>query len=411
MNTPDYPLPNNNRSKSDHSDNAEIVDEKKQSKEAADLIRQKINNLYSHEPSAKAEAQEIAKQGKPLSKHQHYMFELSNSGKSVAEIQTAWHEYYQNLSDADKREVWDEFYSQNKNFSTNAIQHKDNDVTAVNIPAHETQLPHTQHHKTPSRSHKRRSIADYKHDIERQSKVKQKLSAKHHFQSLIFGIGTGAFVVILLLFGFFNERFIAPFITPSRQVNSTPIISDPNSKATSNSPLIIIPKINVEIPVVYDAVSTAEADMQKALERGVVHYATTPTPGQKGNVAIFGHSSNNIFNPGKYKFAFVLLSKLENGDLFYLDKGGKRFVYKIYKKRIVEPTEVSVLDTADKPDTATLITCDPPGTSLKRLVVVGEQISPSPTANVASSTVKTKSKPATIPSNAPSLWQRFVDWL
>ena len=45
-----------------------------------------------------------------------------------------------------------------------------------------------------------------------------KLKAKHHLQSLLFGLGMGLIVVIIFLFGFFNEVFIAPFIQPSRTI-------------------------------------------------------------------------------------------------------------------------------------------------------------------------------------------------
>jgi sortase A len=152
-------------------------------------------------------------------------------------------------------------------------------------------------------------------------------------------------------------------------VANTEIIA--TGEAGGNTPEIIIPKINVEIPVVYDVNTIEEAAVEKGLERGVVHYANTSLPGQDGNVVIFGHSSNNIFNPGKYKFAFVLLSRLENGDTFYLQKDGKRYTYQIYKKQIVNPSNVGVLTDAEKSATATLITCDPPGTSTNRLVVVG----------------------------------------
>jgi sortase A len=216
-----------------------------------------------------------------------------------------------------------------------------------------------------------------------------------------------------MLMGFFNERFIAPFITPSRTVSSTPIIVSDSTTVTDPIPKVIIPKINVEIPVVYDLGTTEESAIQNALEDGVVHYDNTPQPGQEGNVVVFGHSSNNIFNEGKYKFAFVLLSRLETGDIFYLTKDGTRYAYKIYDKKIVKPTAIEVLGATDRPDTATLITCDPPGTTLNRLVVIGEQISPDINANVAvapSQTTPTE-VPAVIPSNAPSLWQRLTSWL
>lgn len=140
----------------------------------------------------------------------------------------------------------------------------------------------------------------------------------------------------------------------------------------------------------------------------MVHYSTSPSPGQTGNVVIVGHSSNNILNKGQYKFAFVLLKRLEVGDTFSLNKDGVRYTYQIFDKKIVKPTDVSVLGTLAKPNTATLITCDPPGTSLNRLIVVGEQISPDPNSN---KTVDQKAPPLTdkgvLPSNAPSMWQRI----
>jgi LPXTG-site transpeptidase (sortase) family protein len=163
--------------------------------------------------------------------------------------------------------------------------------------------------------------------------------------------------------------------------------------------------------VVYDEPSTKEEALQNALERGVVHYATTPNPGEKGNAVIVGHSSNNILNQGKYKFAFVLLKQLEPGDTIVLTKDGKRYVYKVYEKKIVKPTDVSVLGAASKPSTLTLITCDPPGTSINRLIVVAEQVTPDPANNKASSAAPTAETAEIVPGNSPTLWSRITNWL
>ena len=140
-----------------------------------------------------------------------------------------------------------------------------------------------------------------------------------------------------------------------------------------------------------------------------MHYATTPYPGEKGNGVYFGHSSSNIFNSGKYKFAFVLLNRLTEGDVFYITRNSKRYAYKVYKREIVKPTAVEVLGGTEKESTATLITCDPPGSSVNRLVVIGEQISPDPIKNVASSVKATAGQPAVIPSNSPSLWSKITN--
>lgn len=385
---------------------------------AADLIRQKLSSIYAEEPDAKKEVEEVLGDTTPLSKHQQFMYDLHASGKPLAEVQTAWHDYYTALPDTEKHEVWREFYAANEHTSKLSAK----PVTPVIEDKQEATLPapitaHFPIESTPPRQHKAsrktdvRSVADIKRSILKNVSTTKRIKAKRHFQSLVFGLGMGSVVVLILLFSFFNERFIAPFITPSKHVSATPIIIDPNSTAIDPQPKVIIPKINVEIPVVYDEPSIADSAVENALERGVLHYATTPDPGQHGNVVLFGHSSNNIFNHGQYKFAFVLLSRLENGDLFYLTKDGKRYTYQVYEKRIVKPTDVSVMGPADKPDTATLITCDPPGTSLNRLVVTGVQIDPDPATNGASTAPTSTAQPKIVPSNAPSLWQRFTHWL
>ena len=78
---------------------------------ALNLIRQKLAHIYDEEPDAKKEIAEEESHHGRRSKHQQYMHEISHSGKSLAEIQTAWHNYYQQLPDNEKHEVWQEFYS------------------------------------------------------------------------------------------------------------------------------------------------------------------------------------------------------------------------------------------------------------------------------------------------------------
>jgi len=378
--------------------------------EAVNLIRNKVAQLYDAEPSAEAEEQEIAIVGAE-SKHQQFISQLMKSGKSLVEIQTAWHQYYQSLPDHEKHEVWQEFYA-NHARSTKKIRLD----ASKKAPDHTPHVPlrHTigdTFDEQPVASTKQPT--DIKATILKKATGGKRLKAKHHIQSLLFGLSMGVFVIFIFMFGFFNERFIAPFISPSRTVSNQSIIIDPTaSSAVGPENKVIIPKINVDVPVVYDVPSISEKDLQSALERGVVHYPQSPVPGQNGNVVVVGHSSNNIFNHGKYKFAFVLLSKLEVGDTFMLNYNGQRYIYKIYEKKIVKPTDVAVLGPTDKTATATLITCDPPGTALNRLVLVGEQISPTVSNNVAaSSPTTTGAQPAILPGNAESLFQRLFNWL
>jgi sortase A len=375
---------------------------------AANLIRQKVADAYGREPAAAAEMTEATAMHHRRSRHQQFMYDLSTSGKDLAAIQTEWHNYYQSLPDDQKHQVWQEFYAsqsllRSKPAARNLAEHKSGIVVG---------------HSSAKRRQPAPKLRDARSSNEIKAAVRDKVTAggqlqtKHHVQSLLFGLGMGVLVIFIFLFGFFNELFIAPFIQPSRAQAATPIIVNSESVAPTASPEVIIPKINVEIPVNYDETSTNEATIENDLENGVVHYPTTVLPGQNGNTAFFGHSSNNIFNKGKYKFAFVLLHTLVNGDTFYLTYNQKVYVYKVISRTVVEPTEVGVLGPVPgQTATATLITCDPPGTSLHRLVVVGQQISPDPSGNSQPTTPQASSASSTptfLPGNGPTLWTRYI---
>jgi len=379
---------------------------------AADLIRQKVASLYEKEPPAGNEALDILELGPGLKKtrHQQFIEQLVSSGQPMVEIQTQWHNYYAGLPDAEKHAVWQEFYeahAQASGYARSApMLAPETGATAVSLGPTQTEVPPSINKIPPFKT-----LSDLRHRLMPVARDGRQLKRQQHTKSLLFGLGMGFLAVFILLFGFFNERFIAPLITPSKTISSTPIISS-STTAVGLESKIIIPKINVEVPVVYDSNSVNEKVMQKALEGGVAHYASTPLPGQDGNVVIFGHSSNNIFNRGKYKFAFVLLSRMDSGDTFFLQKDGKRYTYEVYKKIVVKPTDFNVLNPTDKPAVATLITCDPPGTSINRLVVVGRQISPDSSSNVAARPVTLQLPEAKVlPSNAPNLWARLFSWL
>ncbi len=376
---------------------------------AINLIRAKLDSLYSSEPDAKTEEAEVLNTNQ-RSKHQQFMYELTTSGKTLAQIQTEWHNYYQKLSNDQKRQVWQEFYASNRN----AAQHRE---TLPETPKPQAVSEHVnQRATTPKRVKTNRiKAANLRQNIltNAAKSTPPKLTFKHHLQSALFGLSMGALAVIVLLFGFFNQVIIAPFIQPSRHDTATPIILSTQTISPSATPEVIIPKINVEIPVIYSITTTNEATIENNLEDGVIHYPTTSVPGQTGNAAFFGHSSNNILNPGKYKFAFVLLHDLVDGDVFYLTYNGQVYAYKVFSTSIVSPSDVSVLNPVQgHAATATLITCDPPGTSINRLIVVGDQISPSPSGDTAPTPSNvTASAVSVLPGNGPTLWHRFISTL
>lgn len=404
------------------NDNLDKKDPSNRDGAAADLIRAKLDHLYGDEPNAREERAEVSTmRDSEMSKHQHYMQKLSNSGLSLAEIQVKWHEYYAQLPDTEKHEVWQEFYSEHERAKTPKKDPEPAPETPKTTePIQKTAIPVSNNTAAMKKKKRRssklpqpdmRTANDVKQELLSQIKNRSEVTKNPHIRALGFGLSMGLVTIFVLLFGFFNERFITPFIRPSGNVSATPIIVDPNATGPVGSePKIIIPKINVEAPVVYDVPTVEEADVQKGLERGVVHYVNTPNPGEKGNSVIFGHSSSNILNKGKYKFAFILLKSLENGDTFIIQKDGKRYVYKVYNKFVTNPYDFSVVGPNDKVATMTLITCDPPGTSTNRLIIQAEQIFPDPGANTESSVQSNVPQSKELPSNSPTLWGRIQSW-
>lgn len=137
--------------------------------------------------------------------------------------------------------------------------------------------------------------------------------------------------------------------------------------AVTQESKVIIPKINVDAPIVNIKDYSNESIME-GIKNGVGHYPGTALPGRIGNTFLTGHSSYYWWSEGKYNQVFGLLHKLEAGDLVYIYYQGGKYVYQVTDKTIVLPQDVHVLDPTETP-TLTLMTCTPIGTNLKRLIV------------------------------------------
>lgn len=359
---------------------------------AANVVRAKLDAIYADEPDAAAEEKEIKISG-AHSKHQKFIADLMASGKSVVEVQLAWHEYYESLQADEKRAVWDEFYKG---------QHHAAEPRPKPNPEQPRPLRAKKHRTMPSRP---QNVKELKAKVISKVNADGKLQAKHHIKGAVFAVSVASLVTGLLFLITNNELFLAQIIRPSSSVAASPIITD--GSAVGKEPKIIIPKINLEAPIVDSIGENTEDAIQAGLENGVALYPFTGKPGEKANPIFFGHSSNNLFNKGKYKFVFVRLHQLQVGDTYAINYNGVQYVYKIFSREVVTPDRVDVLYAQPKPVMSTLITCDPPGTSDLRLVLQAEQISPSPDKN-KESTAKPTEQLNQIPSNAPSLWRRLL---
>jgi sortase A len=120
---------------------------------------------------------------------------------------------------------------------------------------------------------------------------------------------------------------------------------------------IRIPVIDVDAPVV-------EGDDWESLKRGAGHHIGSANPGERGNCVISAH--NDIYGE-----IFRRLPDLELGDVVEVYTESQVYRYEVTQKRIIEPTEVSVLYPTSSP-VLTLISCYPYGIDTHRIVVIGE---------------------------------------
>lgn len=142
--------------------------------------------------------------------------------------------------------------------------------------------------------------------------------------------------------------------------------SDNKSKILANNPekeyLISIPTLKV-----FDAVVKIGS---QDLKNNLIQYPQTALPGQAGSAVVFGHSVlPQFFNPKSYLTIFSTLYKLKNGDEILVKYDNINYKYLVEEMFEVQPTDLSILEQRFDGRHFTLVTCSPPGTYLRRLVI------------------------------------------
>lgn len=114
-------------------------------------------------------------------------------------------------------------------------------------------------------------------------------------------------------------------------------------------------------------VSADDFDLSKHL---VQYFTTSDNPTDKGTSVIFGHSTlPQWFNPKDYTTIFARLHQMKNGDEVVIRVNEQDFIYKVFSISIVDAEDPSIFSQAFDNSYITIITCTPPGTTWKRLVI------------------------------------------
>lgn len=135
---------------------------------------------------------------------------------------------------------------------------------------------------------------------------------------------------------------------------------------------LMVPRIGANVKVVANVDPYSEAEYQRALANGVAHAKGTVFPGQVGNTFLFAHSSRNWEIANQYNAVFFLLYKLQKGDDIYVTYAGQTFHYLVNELKYIDADAVEYLSPDSTEKTLTLMTCWPPGTTLRRLIVTAQ---------------------------------------
>ena len=149
---------------------------------------------------------------------------------------------------------------------------------------------------------------------------------------------------------------------------------DANVAAQDAFALLYVPKLRANAwgtPILHGV-----ADAQ--LDVGIGHFPTAPLPGENGNFSLAGHRMTH----GK---PFTDIDKLVAGDEVIVETRDSYFVYTLKVDRIVNPTDVWVLDDQPVPEVSgvdkgiiTLVTCTPKWSTKQRWIWWGELTSVHP---------------------------------
>jgi sortase A len=246
----------------------------------------------------------------------------------------------------------------------------------------------------------------------------RRIRRSRHFIPILIGV----IIITLGILFQYNQVIIAnavAYMTPGGgSVNEITAIDPTVTTEIGPNPLLIIPKLNVEVPITFGAAND-QRSMDVAMNNGVAQFSisgASALPGEIGNFAVSGHSAGNIYQQSNYKFIFSGLTRLRPGNLIYVNYKSKRYTYSVLGDKTVDPNDVNALvnigrQYPNKP-LITLITCTPLGTSRYRLLVYAEQISPSfDDASTSAPHDDEANRDVEMPSNQPSPLEQFWLWL
>jgi sortase A len=159
---------------------------------------------------------------------------------------------------------------------------------------------------------------------------------------------------------------VSAVVAQREQTQLKRALIDPPTRVIRRQPLRGDAIGRIEIPAIGVEEYVVEGTDVDNLRKGPGHYPETPLPGERGTAAIAGHRTT-------YGAPFRRIDELHRRQEITVDMPYGRYVYRVERTKIVEPTDLSVLDRVAH-DRLVLSACHPLYSAAQRVVVFSKLV-------------------------------------
>lgn len=163
---------------------------------------------------------------------------------------------------------------------------------------------------------------------------------------------------------------VSAFVAEREQTALKEALATPPPRVIRREPLPGDAIGHIEIPAIGVNEYLVEGTNVENLRKGPGHYPETPLPGEHGTAAIAGHRTT-------YGAPFRHIDDLHRGQVIAVDMPYGRYVYRVERTKIVQPTDLSVLDRVGH-DRLVLSACHPLYSAAERVIVFAKLASREP---------------------------------
>jgi sortase A len=159
---------------------------------------------------------------------------------------------------------------------------------------------------------------------------------------------------------------VSAFVAERQQQKLEEALFDPPERVVQGKPLKGDAIARIRIPAIGVSDYVVEGTDTASLRKGPGHYPETPLPGEPGTAAIAGHRTT-------YGAPFRDIDQLKRGDRIVLDMTDGRFIYRVTRTKIVDDSDLSVLDEVGYKQLI-LSACHPLYSAAQRVIVFARQV-------------------------------------